>query len=388
MVPYEREGGQILRQGNWIMKVVLAVECVESDRTNPYTTQLFAAMESALGAGQAVHGVERFWSVRQGIDILHLQWPEALVGIREPSASDLQRIADSLQAWKREGTRIVVTIHNAHPHGADSEPYRELYRMVYEAADGFIHLGEASIKFLLGRFSEAVSGATHRVIPHGDYSCLRGEGGQEQAKQSLGIPSGTRVIASIGRIRDVRELRLLSRGFDSAKLENTMLLVAGRLPFSSKRQAGYYRLRWPIFVSRRKRLSEGLIPAGEIQKYVRATDVLAIPRIDNMNSGNIALGFTFGRVVVGPDVGVIGEQLRLTGNPVYDPASPESFGEALVKGMELADKGHGTRNREWADEHMNWERITNLHLEFYQELTGRAGAPCKKDLITLHEELE
>lgn len=359
------------------MNVVLAVECGESDRVNPYTTQLYASMVSIVGAGHAVHGVEKFWSARPEIDVLHLQWPEALVGFREPGASDLQRIAGSLQAWKREGTKIVVTIHNAHPHGADSESYRDMYRLVYEAADGFVHLGEASIKFLHERFPKAASGAAHRVISHGDYSCLRGKGSAEQAKQSLGIPAGSQVIASIGRIRDDRELRLLSRGFDSAKLKQGLLLVAGRLPSTSRKQFDYYQLRWPFFVSPRKRLSEGLIPAGEIQKYVRATDVLAIPRIDNMNSGNIALGFTFGRVVVGPDIGVIGEQLRLTGNPVYDPASPESFGEALVKGMELAGKGHGMRNREWADAHMHWERIANLHLDFYQDLSERAATPCR-----------
>ncbi|RZI60118.1 MAG: hypothetical protein EOP14_02520 [Pseudomonas sp.] len=359
------------------MNVVLAVECGESDRVNPYTTQLHSALVARLGSSQLVHGVQQFWSARQGIGVLHLQWPEALVGLREPGTSDLERIAGSLQAWKREGTRIVVTIHNAHPHGVDSEYYRELYRMVYEAADGFVHLGDASIKFLFARFPEAVSGAAHRVIPHGDYSCLQGEGSAQEAKQSLGIPAGAQVVASIGRIRDVRELRLLSRGFDLAKLKQGLLLVAGRLPSSSRKQLGYYQLRWPYFVSRRKRLSEGLIPAGEIQKYVRAADVLAIPRIDNMNSGNIALGFTFARVVVGPDIGVIGEQLRLTGNPVFDPASPESFGEALVKGMEQAGKGQGDRNLKWAEEHMSWTRVADMHLDFYQDLTERAAARCQ-----------
>jgi len=74
---------------------------------------------------------------------------------------------------------------------------------------------------------------------------------------------------------------------------------------------------------------------------------------------------------VGPNVGVVGEVLRETGNPVFDPASTQSVGEALERGCELQAEGKGDENAAYAAEHMNWTTIAGQHVRFYHRLRSK-----------------
>jgi glycosyltransferase involved in cell wall biosynthesis len=82
----------------------------------------------------------------------------------------------------------------------------------------------------------------------------------------------------------------------------------------------------------------------------------------------MALGFTFGRVVVGPDVGVVGEILRATGNPVYDPRRPNSLGKALERASKLRRRGKGQENAAYARSRMDWSSIAQQHVALYDKL--------------------
>lgn len=47
-------------------------------------------------------------------------------------------------------------------------------------------------------------------------------------------------------------------------------------------------------------------------------DIALLQRVKILNSGSLPLNFYFGNVVVGPDVGNVGEILKKTGNPVFN----------------------------------------------------------------------
>jgi len=51
---------------------------------------------------------------------------------------------------------------------------------------------------------------------------------------------------------------------------------------------------------------------------IRKCNSIVITLVDILNIGNVFLCFTFARQVIGPDIGNIGEVLKITGNPVYD----------------------------------------------------------------------
>ncbi len=111
-----------------------------------------------------------------------------------------------------------------------------------------------------------------------------------------------------------------------------------------------------------------MIAYANVQIYLKAADLLFIPRFNTLNSGNVALGFTFGKVVIGPGYGVIGETLNKTENPVFDPADLNSVSEAIKAGFDLAKSGHGIKNKEFANHNMKWKDIAADTLKAYQAL--------------------
>jgi glycosyltransferase involved in cell wall biosynthesis len=116
-------------------------------------------------------------------------------------------------------------------------------------------------------------------------------------------------------------------------------------------------------------LVEGFISHEDVPGLFNLADVVVIPRADGLNSGNVALGFTFGKVVVGPDTGVIAETLHETGNPVFDPVKPSTLGRALEQARSLAVERKGEDNRSYAEAHLDWDTIADQHAQFFTSLT-------------------
>ena len=110
------------------------------------------------------------------------------------------------------------------------------------------------------------------------------------------------------------------------------------------------------------------VPDDQVQCYLNASDVLLIQRRNPLNSGNLVLGFTFGRVVVGPNQGNVGEILRTTGNPVFEPGCAKSFSNALDRGLTLSQQGHGEMNRRHADREWDLMKAGLQHVALYRSL--------------------
>ncbi|MCS3628943.1 glycosyltransferase involved in cell wall biosynthesis [Salinibacter ruber] len=348
------------------MKVLVSCDVDTSGEENPYPFQLLRALQLHPEVDFVQHGTAWLQISEASFDVIHVQWPEALSHWEEPSRKDLVQIRRQLQYWRREAT-IVSTVHNEHPHGDDANAYWDLYRLVYEMSDGIIHLGSTSKQVLRERYPEQMEAARETVIVHGDYSWFPDSVSRTEARDRLGIDQDRNVILSFGshRLRDER--RLLLRGFGHADISRKQLLVAGQLPNSSRRRFSHYVQRLPFWMRPRVTLREGFIPSDQVQLYLRAADTLVISRVQALNSGNVALGLTFGVVVAGPEHGVIGEMLRQTGNPTFNAHSPESMGKALEEAISLGEE-KGVENRKYAEEHLNWRTVGNQHVSFYEQL--------------------
>lgn len=332
---------------------------------NPFLGQLIESLGKHESISSVEFGQEGFWRKPQDCDVLHLHWPEALFGWREPSKTEIEAINDGLKAWKSR-TQIVTTVHNRFPHHRDTENFRALYRTIYSVSDGIVHMGRASLKEFRGRYPD-LEAKSKAVILHGNYSCFKNVVSRAEARRWLGLPADEVVCLVFGALRNNCEIRLLYDGFRLLKNSHKRLLVTGRLRWSSNRIANFFARR-RFYAQRNVSLINAFIPSDEVQYYLNAADMLVIPRIGSLNSGNVALGFTFGKVVIGPDDGVIGEMLRETGNPVFVPESPKSLAFALQAGIELSQENLGKRNHVFAVEKMHWLTIAAQHVTFYQEL--------------------
>jgi glycosyltransferase involved in cell wall biosynthesis len=335
---------------------------------NPFVPELARALSTHPEVFSVKQDLDDFWKAPNSADIVHVHWPRALFS--NWTAEDrnaLSRLECALEAWT-EAT-IVNTVHNLRPHYREAPIYDDLNHLVFKYVDGYIHLGHASQRLFRREYPETTS-EPHEVIPHGRYNGFENAVTRDEARRHLGLDPDSCVVLAFGALRHPEELRLLVEGFGGFRHKGKKLVIAGRLawakgPVRRRMLRAYHRLR---FLSHPIQFHLGAIDDDEVQYFLNACDQLVIPRKDVLNSGNVALGFTFGRVVVGPNCGVIREVLEETGNPIFDPQDPSTLSDALDKGARLVEKKAGHRNQRYAEKHLNWEQIARKHVDFYSQM--------------------
>lgn len=328
---------------------------------NPYLFQLIRALDADPGIATVQHDTDWLRFPETRFDVVHIQWPEALAGWREPSAAGLAQIERTLAGWRGRGTLIAVTAHNTYPHGRNTAAFQALYRIVYQQAHLVVHFGARSIGIVGQQYPDAAANQRHVVIPHGNYDWF--VAGQEPLVPPPALPFR---LLCFGRIRSAAELALIETVADALADRGGKVVVVGRLPHPSRLSPAHYRLRYGLWRRRNVRLVEGYATDDAVRRHMREAHGVLIARSENLNSGNVPLAFTFGRVAVGPDIGVIGEELAKTGNPIFDPSAPSTIRQALDRAIELAATGHGERNRNYAQTELAWRRIAQLHREAYK----------------------
>lgn len=343
---------------------------------NPYLYQLLRALEFQPAPLKVQHGFGWLKEEQGRYDVIHLHWPEELLNAMLPGSfseasltqAQIQTVSHLLQRWKQRGSALVLTVHNEQPHKNRSSLSRELYRRVYHQTDLFIHMGEASVQRTAAMFPEETAGKPVHIIPHGDYSIFPDTVSRRDARDELNISAERPVMLTFGAVRSEAELNLGIDAFRKGAPQDAIYLIAGKIPYP-------YRSDWRHFTSRRKlflnrgriRTVESVIPPEEVQLYLNASDLLFIPRFHALNSGNVALGFTFGKVVAGHEYGVIGEMLKQRHNPVFNPDNPGSVSAAVQEGFRLAKENIGEENRTWCRDTLDWNRLAGLYLNAYRE---------------------
>ena len=79
----------------------------------------------------------------------------------------------------------MITVHNLLPHRDKSDFSKEVYSLLYELADGFIHFSEEAINIIHEKFNKQVLNKKHIVIPHGNYSIYGPKVSKDDAKNYL-----------------------------------------------------------------------------------------------------------------------------------------------------------------------------------------------------------
>lgn len=346
-------------------------------------------LNAALAAHcEVVHSSDAFWRMEGDYDVVHLHFPEYVtfeieaayqLGLQQPLIDGME---ERLAFWSTRAS-IVVTRHVLLPHDALSDPmWENMYETVYAYADGVVHFAKASIDEFRQRYSHVAfrrgREPAHAIIPHHNYCSLPNEIGREAARKQLGIPQGASVVLVFGAIRHDAERQLILNAFNELDAPKKVLLVSRwreqladvswiRLKYWIRDLTRLYHRLHP-----RHHFNYGFVEEADTQLYLNAADVLFIPRLWVLNSGNVTLGMTFGRVVVGPDAWDVGELLRETGNPVFDPDHPETAGAALSRGFRLASEGVvGAANRQLALSAWSPERCAAEYVQIFAAVSGR-----------------
>jgi hypothetical protein len=348
---------------------------------NRFLVDLNAALAEQCDVTQSS---DTFWNMEGDFDVIHLHFPHYLTyEIEKASQTKLtpeliDAVDERLRFWSAR-SRIVATRHVLLPHDAERDsPWERMYEQVYSYCDGVAHFGRASIEEFGERYRDTKfrrGGPRHVVIPHQNYCSLPNVVERKEARMRLRIQQDANVMLVFGAIRSDAERELILSSFHGLAVDRKLLLVSSWREHLAR--VSWIRLKYWIrdFVRLYYRIHPhfsfhyGFVSEDDTQLYLNAADVLFIPRLKVLNSGNVTLGMTFGRVVVGPDSWDVGEILKETGNPVFDIESPATAVAALERGFQLYNEGVvGKANQRLATSEWSVQACAEKYILFFHGL--------------------
>ena len=355
------------------MKIYFVVKEPSGRTINHFVHSLGNALQKQ--GCEVVYGLGRLWTDEAlSCDIIHFQWPEYIYGSQKHifSDDDVARFEHRLLQLKEKGIKIFVQIHNLKPHKNQDKNVLRLYDLLYRHADVMVHMGMYSRDLLQSQYPNA----RHVVIPHHIYdNVLSFSVSRQEARQRLQLLDDKKVVLCFGKFRNDKErefvLNLKERieTLSSAAVADSSLFLTPGFYRETLHTWNPKKLVRRLYHTIRYRLagihfSHEVIPEDLMQCYFCAADVVLIQRLDILNSGNLPMAFAAGKVVVGPNVGHVGQILRETGNYTFDPQHLESAVDALQKALKATSKGE--ENRVYATKHWASEIIAKKLLDCYE----------------------
>ncbi|MCW1734240.1 glycosyltransferase family 1 protein [Anaerorudis cellulosivorans] len=342
------------------MKVLLVYSNKNQNIDNPYVFTLKKELEN-IGC-KVDWGLDLFWNNFEEYNIIHFQWPEAIFEWQRISEKELSMLINQINLIKERKITIIYTRHNIKPHYCNNPFTIKLYEIIEENCDVVFHMGYFSKK----QFEENVRNdkVLHYIIPHHTYDALYETNiSQIDSRKVLKIPQNKFVFLCFGSFRNNEERKMVLDGFKKLKLPNKYLFAPRFYQF--KLSVNHPRSLIKGIKERcnvqhytaNSRLKAGFIGNEALPFYFSAADIIFIQRCQILNSGNIPLAFLFGKVVIGPDIGNVGEILRNTGNPYFNPKNNSSVVSAMSEGIEKAKAHWGAQNKEYATKNLNSHKI-------------------------------
>jgi beta-1,4-mannosyltransferase len=327
---------------------------------NPYTWLLCSTLADL---GVEVRDFTPARALRGGYDVLHLHWPEKALNaewVGSRLAGALAALA-MLEVARWHGARIVWTAHNAQPHESRHPTLERWYwSAVVRRVDAVIHPSEAGRQDVLAHFPE-LAGRPQSVVPLGHFRGTYPDTmSRDEARASLDIPPGARVITFLGLVRpykNVPHLIAAVRALPPAS-HDVVLLVAG----APHTPALAEEVRQAAAGDPRVRLVLGHVPGPDVQRYLRAADLVALPFRDITNSASALLALSFDRPVLVPARGAMGELQAIAGAEWVRTYDGELTPELLAGALDAVSSNHEGRPSLDA---LDWPEIARRTLAVY-----------------------
>lgn len=334
---------------------------------NPYTCLLCSHL---IELGVRVSDFTPARAFRGGYDVLHLHWPEKpMMG-----TTLLTRTAGAvggravLEAARLHGASVVWTTHNARPHeGKDTPLERWYWSGVLRRVTGLLHPSVASQTAIEARFPVA-AGLPHAVVPMGHYrGSYPDQVSCEEARATFDLPERAAVVTFLGLLRPYKNVPHLIRTVRALPPERNVVLLVGGKPLGPAVAPDIERAAGG---DARVRLTLQRVPDEDVQRYLRAADLVVLPFTDITNSGSALLALSFDRPVLVPRLGAMGELQALIGADWVRTYEGDLTPAILDEAITWARRPRSAR----ADlSPLDWGRIAEQTLAFYRSLKREAG---------------
>jgi glycosyltransferase involved in cell wall biosynthesis len=310
-------------------------------------------------------------ALRGGYDILHVHWPEKplMVSGRLAKASGAIAGRAVLAAARLHGASIVWTTHNARPHEArDTRLERWYWSGVLRRVSAVIHPSAASQAAIEARYP-ALAALPAGVVPIGHFrGTYPDHVSREEARAGFGITPETAVIAFLGLLRPYKNVPRLIGAVRALPPERKAVLLVGGEPLSPALAA---EVEQAAGGDPRVRLTLRHVPVDDVQRFLRAADLVVLPFTDITNSGSALLGLSFDRPVLVPRRGAMGELQALVGADwlrLYDGELTATLLDEALAWARARPAGSPDLSP------LNWKGIAEQTLAFYRAVRGGAKA--------------
>jgi len=339
------------------MKILVPINIDRNSvENNPFVDVICAGLQRH--GHEVVCSRDLFWKAPYSFDLIFFQWPDEIVLEEHKIKQDVEIIKSHLQTIKKKGIPMVVTVHNLHPHN-NNQYLTTIYDVIYSSVDAFHHMGCYSYEHMKQRFPKAY----HFIVPHPTYfDDIEVALSPKECKKKYKLPKRKIVVIAFGAFRNNEERKMLINLCHKYYLKCCFFapkfnrgIGANRSKFSKIFSYIFFRLQGI-------RMYRGPVSDTNVMEMIKGADILFIQRKDILNSGNLSLGFSAGKIVVGPDMGNVGMILRDTGNPVFNPFDPYSIYNAMDKALIMLKQGNrqGKQNFKYAKDNWTKNHVTDI----------------------------
>lgn len=352
------------------MNIFVLVENPYESHQNPYVKTLIDGINNQYNDVKWGYGLSSFWEDDiLEYDIIHIHWPDIFLWYNDPHLKNSTTFENRLRIIKSHGIKVVTTCHNLKPHYSQNQLSSELYEIAYQYSDSILHLG----KYSLSLFAEQYPDIKHDLLMHHIYDTLYTElPSVEESVKYLKLNPSYKYILCLGAFRHEEERNLIIllakylKGRKVAILAPSFFKVPeGRNPRKVLKPLLhflYYKFRYPnIKINKKTHVNDQVLPY-----YYGASSISLIQRVKILNSGNVSLGFYMKNVVVGPNLGNVGQWLKETHNPTFNPHEIQSLYQAID--IALDNESRGLENHQYAIKNLNVKKISSNLYHHYKEI--------------------
>lgn len=304
-------------------------------RDNPWQDIIYSGLPDVGAVVFELPDLDQALS-RADLDVLHVNWTGHWTQSAPDAATAAVRVSRAIaaiQRFKRDGGRVIWTVHNVLPHethflGAEVVLCRSLSRL----ADVITIINPDTPDLVSDWYTLPVEKLV--VLDFPSYSGrYRDEISRSEARTALEIDHEECVFLLLGLLRPYKGIEELLSGFQTARSENDRL----RLVIAGRPGHGYD----PVPLQRRvdsipgAALYLGHVEDDDIQRFMRAADAMVLPYRASLNISAVYLAATFGLPVVVSDSESTA-YLRHESWVLRTPTDEHSLAQSLLR---FADSG-------------------------------------------------
>ncbi len=271
------------------------------------------------------------------------------------------------------GARIVWTVHDLADHEQRLVRLEWFFTLLFtRIAHRIVVHGDVARAAVVDRYRLQRHSRKLAVIFHPNYIGVYPDTlTKAQAREQLGIAPETVVLLSVGQIRPYKGLTELVQAFRAVRADVTRELWIAGEPVDALLTAALARA---AEADPSIRIRATFQSPEEIERLLKACDVVVLAYRAILTSGAALLAMSFGKPCIAPRLGCLVEALDNNGAFLYEPSAPDGLRHALegalasVNQLPAMGAHNVTRAAAWS-----WARAAELLDDVYHGADRRSG---------------